>query len=52
MEPAETGQSRMRQCSGLSPEVVTLDLDGADEFSMVWQSLPRMTRKRGNVRLQ
>jgi hypothetical protein len=31
----------MRQRSGLTPEDVMVDLAGADEFSVVYQSLPR-----------
>src|SRR5437762_2439146 len=32
---------RLGQCSGMTPEDVRLDLAGADEFSVVCQSLPR-----------
>jgi hypothetical protein len=31
----------MRQCSGMFPEKLTLDLAGTDEFSLATPSLPR-----------
>jgi len=42
MDPALRLQRRgLRQCSGMIPEEVTLDLAGADEFSLACRSLPR-----------
>jgi hypothetical protein len=35
------GQRSVRQCSGMSPEEVTVDLAGTDEFSLSGQSLAR-----------
>jgi hypothetical protein len=35
---------RLRQCSRMSPEEVTLDVVGTDEFSLACQSLPRTDR--------
>jgi hypothetical protein len=37
----EARRAAMRQCSGMPPEEVTLDLTGTDEFSLACQSLPR-----------
>jgi hypothetical protein len=39
--PRSFSLHRLRQCSGMTPEVVWLDLARADEFSVAWQSLPR-----------
>jgi len=33
--------ARLRQCSGMLPEELTLDLAGTDEFSLATPSLPR-----------
>jgi hypothetical protein len=38
---AVTSGFGLGRCSGMSPGVVRLDLAGADDFSVAWQSLPR-----------
>ena len=50
---ALTWASRVRQCSGMLPEELTLDLAGTDEFLLATPSLRVRTCKRpGRSRLQ